>query len=84
VTRIDATQKYIYLEIDDHLALRLTRKHFSPKQIVSFGKALGRKVEARGWVIDRRAKLKAGSRYKGFLLPLGSQWHLSFIEARDK
>jgi len=84
VTRIDATQKYIYLEIDDHLALRLTRKHFSPKQVVSFGKALGRKVEARGWVIDRRAKLKAGSRYKGFLLPLGSQWHLSLIEARDK
>ena len=84
VTRIDATQKYIYLELDDHLALRLTRKHFSSEQVVSFGQALGRQVEARGWVVDRRAKLKAGSRYKGFLLPLGSQWHVSFLEARDR
>lgn len=84
VTRIDATQKYIYLELDDHLALRLTRKHYSPKQIVSFGQALGREVEARGWVVDRRTKLKAGSRYKGFLLPLGSQWHIRFTTAQIK
>ncbi len=84
VSRIDATPKYIYLELDDYLALRLTRKHFSPKQVVSFGQALGREVEARGWVIDRRAKLDAGSRYKGFLLPLGSQWHIRFTTTQDK
>ena len=83
VTRIDATQKYIYLELDDHLALRLTRKHFTSKQVVSFGQSLGRKVEARGWIIDRRAQLKAGSRYKGFLLPLGSRWHIRFTAAQD-
>lgn len=79
VTRIDATPKYIYLELDDHLALRLTRKHFSAAEIVSFGKSLGRVVEARGWVVDRRAKLKPGSRYKGFLLSIGSRWHLSLL-----
>ena len=76
VTRIDPTPKYIYLELDDHLALRLTRKHFPANQIVAVGNSLGRTIEARGWVVDRRSKLKPGSAYKGFLLSIGSRWHL--------
>lgn len=76
VTRIDATPKYIYVELDDHIALRVTRKLLSADEAVRLSSILGQQVEARGWVIDRRKQLKPRSRFKPFMLPITSSWHL--------
>lgn len=80
VTRIDATPKYIYVELDEHLALRVTRKQLSAEEAVRISTILGEQVEARGWIIDRRKQLNSESRFKPFMLPITSSWHLRLLE----
>jgi len=75
VTHIDTTAKYIYIELDDHLALRLLRKQLSSAEVARVNSSVGRLIEARGWVIDRRKQVRSGSGFKPYLLPITSAWH---------
>lgn len=71
ITRIDVTKKYLYLELDDRLAVRMPKEWNDQLNFT-----LGRSIEVRGWILDRRKSLKPGSRYKPFLLPVSDKRHI--------
>ena len=77
VTRVDLTSQHLYLELDDQVALRLNLEGLSAERRSELAASEGQSIEARGWIIDRRKQLKSGSRYKPFLLPITSGWHLN-------
>jgi endonuclease YncB( thermonuclease family) len=71
ITKIDVTKKYLYLEMDDRLAVRVPKEwgnHFTFR--------VGDSMEVRGWILDRRDTLKPGSGYKPFLLPVLDKRHI--------
>ena len=71
ITKIDVTKKYLYLELDDRLAVRMPKEWSNQLDFT-----LGRSIEVRGWILDRRKSLKPGSRYKPFLLPVSDKRHI--------
>jgi len=79
VTGVDSTKRYIYLELDNQVAVRFSRQNMGVKQILQLEASLGALAETRGWIIDRSDQLKPGSRFKPFLLPITSQWHFAFL-----
>lgn len=79
VTGVDSTKRYIYLELDNQVAVRFSRKKIGVKQRVQLEASLGAFAETRGWIIDRSDQLKPGSRFKPFLLPITSDWHFAFL-----
>ncbi len=72
ITKIDVTKKYLYLELDDRLAVRIPKEW---KRGLTL--SLGRSMEVRGWILDRRDSLKPGSVYKPFLLPVSDKRHIN-------
>lgn len=79
VSRVDSAKRYIYVELDDQVALRFSREQLNNQQVSMLEASLGERVEARGWIIDRRDQLKLSSRYKPFLLPITSHWHFAIL-----
>ena len=71
ITKIDVTKKYLYLELDDRLAVRVPKEWGK-----SFSFRVGGSMEVRGWILDRRESLKPGSGYKPFLLPVSDKRHI--------
>ncbi len=71
ITKIDQAKKYLYVELDDRLAVRIPKEW---NRSLSF--TLGNSLEVRGWILDRRDSLKPGSRFKPFLLPVLDKRHI--------
>lgn len=71
VTHIEQTRKDYYIDIDDHLVIRIERSLYEQSSTTRSLK-LDDRIEARGWIIDRRASLKPGSTFKGFVLTLSA------------
>jgi hypothetical protein len=69
--KIDVTKKYLYLELDDRLAVRVPKAWGK-----SFAFRVGGSMEVRGWILDRRESLKPGSGYKPFLLQVSDKRHI--------
>ena len=72
ITRVDPTQTDVYLEIDDHVVIKIGLEQLQNENFRGLAESLGRSIEARGWVIDRAAFIKKRPQYKRFLLPLSS------------
>jgi len=71
ITKIEVTKKYLYLELDDRLAVRVPKAWGK-----SFAFRVGGSMEVRGWILDRRDSLKPRSVFKPFLLPVSDQRHI--------
>lgn len=72
ITRVDTTQTDVYIEIDDHLVIKISLEQLQKENYSGLAESLGRSIEARGWVIDRASFTKKRPKYKRFLLPLSS------------
>lgn len=53
VTRMDRTRRAYFVELDDHLALRIDQAGLTAAQQAWLGALPGTRLEARGWVVDR-------------------------------
>ena len=72
ISNIEITSKYRYIELDDRLAVRVPRSLTLPGDI-----SIGKSLEVRGWVVDRRKTLKKNSRFKPFLLSVNDPRHIT-------
>lgn len=65
---------YLWLDLDGPVTLRISREEHDALPGMSEARApkrwIGRTVEARGWVVDRRPRAQTRSRYKRFMLPV--------------
>ncbi len=64
VTQVDETRRAIYVEVDDHLVLRLDRE--LPTAGYELDQLVGKRVEIRGWVVDR-GKITQSGRKRWFI-----------------
>ena len=72
VSNIESTAKHTYIELDDRLAVRVP-KGWPLLNVLS----VGRSIEVRGWVRDRRSSLKNNDRFKPFLLTVNDERHIT-------
>ncbi|HDZ56799.1 MAG TPA: thermonuclease family protein [Pseudomonas xinjiangensis] len=71
--RIESTSRaggYVWLELDGSVVLRVGKRDRHYFGSLELDGLLGRRVEARGWVIDRRGNSSVKAGYKPFMLPL--------------
>lgn len=65
---------HLWLDLNGPITLRIGRDERDAFSKGSAGRPsqrwVGRTVEARGWIVDRRPKERSPSRYKRFMLPL--------------
>jgi endonuclease YncB( thermonuclease family) len=77
VQRVERNRGGLWLEMGDALVLQVAPKHLQDSELVRLQGLAGRRVEARGWVVDRsrRGALRPGQ--ARWLLPLT---HASMLE----
>ena len=80
VLRVERNRGGIWLEMGDSLVLQVKPKLYDDCDIEALQKLAGRRVEARGWVVDRsrRAQLKSGQ--ARWLLPITAQVMLQEVQ----
>ncbi|WP_432697318.1 thermonuclease family protein [Marinobacterium sp. YM272] len=74
VTRVDQTRRAAYVEIDDHLVLRVS--HGLARTGVELERLAGKRVQIRGWIVDRGSISQPGR--KRWLISLSDWRHLRF------
>lgn len=74
VTRIDRARRAYYVELDDHLVIRIGHDLIDAQRQSWLQSLQGQQVEVRGWVVDRGGDLKRG--YKRWLVALSDLRHL--------
>lgn len=81
VTDVSASRRDWYVELDDNLAVKVSRERVDSRQQKWLQTLRGRRLLVRGWVIDRRAdghRLRSG--YKRWLLPVSDLRHLEIAD----
>ncbi|WP_188748916.1 thermonuclease family protein [Marinobacterium zhoushanense] len=77
LSKLDFTRKALYLEVDDHLVLRIDRDLIGDNAETWLRTLLHRRVEVRGWVVDRGRNLKPGR--KRWLIVVSDLRHMKLI-----
>ncbi|MBV1787388.1 thermonuclease family protein [Marinobacterium sp. D7] len=77
VSKLDLTRNALYLEVDDHLVLRIDRDLIEPDAEAWLRTLLHRRIEVRGWIVDRGRNLKPGR--KRWLIGVSDLRHMKLI-----
>jgi len=77
VTKLDAVRRAYYLEVDDHLVLRVDRRLVGSESEAWLLSLSHRQVEVRGWVVDRGRDIKPGR--KRWLIGISDLRHMKLI-----
>lgn len=68
VTRVDSVESAYFVELDDHLVVKVPRQRISAGEGRWLISLRGSRVEVRGWVVDRGTRLGGG--FKRWLIRL--------------
>ncbi|WP_160115559.1 thermonuclease family protein [Marinobacterium lutimaris] len=76
VTKIDNGRRTVWLEVDDRLVLRVDKE--LPGLAAELDQLLGKRVEIRGWVVDRGNISQSGR--KRWFISLSDRRHLRILK----
>ncbi|MDH4655092.1 thermonuclease family protein [Pseudomonas sp. JS3066] len=79
VARVERNRGGIWLELEGPLVLRVDLKHLRQFDAAALQQLVGRRVEARGWVIDRARNGGVNTKVSRWMLPLTHNGMLEVI-----
>lgn len=79
VAKVERNRGGIWLELEGPLVLRVDLKHLRQFDAVALTRLVGRRVEARGWVIDRARGGGVNTKVSRWMLPLTHNGMLEVI-----
>ncbi|WP_342243675.1 thermonuclease family protein [Pseudomonas sp. OTU5201] len=79
VTKVDRNRGGVWLQLEGPLVLRIELKQLRQFDAAALQRLVGRRVEARGWVIDRARRGGVNTRDSRWMLPLTHNGMLEVI-----
>ncbi|MOA61396.1 hypothetical protein D3C78_1865280 [compost metagenome] len=79
MTKVDRNRGGVWLQLEGPLVLRIELKQLRQFDAAALQRLVGRRVEARGWVIDRARRGGVNTRDSRWMLPLTHNGMLEVI-----